>query len=150
MRPFVRSTADHFALSLQVKFSESELGIPEERVTIVYTYMAIAFFFSIHLFCKLSGTRFNVFHLYQFSMAVYGIGLLVLPFAKTFTALVGCYVMLGLMDGGRYGLMSLLVLECVGPNQTDRAWGVLHFCIGVTSALGPTLQGKSCTLFISH
>ena len=143
-------TDDHFALSLQVKFSESELGIPEERVTIVYTYMAIALFFSIHLFCKLNGTWFNGFHLYQFSMAVYGIGLVVLPFVKSLAAVVACYIVFGLVDGGRYGLMSLLVLECVGPHQTDRAWGIMGFCLGVTSTVGPTLLGKSCTLFISH
>ncbi|CAH3149620.1 unnamed protein product [Porites lobata] len=126
-----------------VKFCESELGISTERASMLYIYTAIAFFFSNHLFCKLSEFKFlNIFDLYQFSTTCLGICLLLLPVATSYRAVVVLAVMFGLMDGGRYGLMPLIVLTCVGQKRTNQAWGYVAFSVGLSSAVGPVFIGK--------
>lgn len=128
-----------------MKFCESELGIPSDRASLLYTYMAIAAFFSNHLFCKLSEAKYkfvNIFDLYQLATACFGIGLLLLPIARSYKAMIALSVLFGLMDGGRYGLIPLVVLECVGQKRTEQAWGYLSFSVGLTSCMGPTLIGR--------
>ena len=113
---------------MQVKFCESELGIPSEQASMLYTYMAIAFFFSNHLVCKLSEMKcLDIFDLYQFTTTCLGISLLLLPLVKSYQAVVTLSVLYGLMDGGRYGLMPLIVLECVGQKKNRRNLGVRCF-----------------------
>ena len=108
----------------------------------LYIYMAIAFFFSNHLFCKLSEFKFfNIFDLYQFSTTCLGVCLLLLPVATSYKAVVVLSVMFGLMDGGRYGLMPLIVLTCVGQKSADQAWGFVAFSVGLSSAIGPVITG---------
>ena len=127
----------------QVKFCGSELGISSDRASMLYTYMAIAFFFSNHLLCKLSELKcLDIFDLYQFTTTCLGICLLLLPLAKSYKAVVTLSVLYGLMDGGRYGLMPLIVLECVGEKRTDQAWGYVAFCVGLSAAIGPTVIGE--------
>lgn len=131
--------------SFQVKFCESELSIPADRASLLYTYMAIAAFFSHHFFCKLSELKlkyFNIFDLYQLATTCFGICLLLLPLARSYKTMVALSVLFGLMDGGRYGLMPLVVLKCVGQKRTDQAWGYLSFSVGFASAIGPTFIGK--------
>ena len=50
--------------------------------------------------------------------------------------------MFSLMDGGRYGLMPLIVLTCVEQKSADQAWGYVAFCVGLSSAIGPVIMGK--------
>ena len=109
----------------------------------LYTYMAIAFFFSNHLLCKLSQLKcLDIFDLYQCTTTRLGICLLLLPLAKSYQAVVAFSVLYGLMDGGRYGLMPLIVLECVGQKRTDQAWGYVSFCVGLAAAIGPIIIGE--------
>ena len=109
----------------------------------LYIYTAIAFFFSNHLFCKLSEFKFfNIFDLYQFSTTCLGICLLLLPVATSYRAVVVLAVMFGVMDGGRYGLMLLIVLTCVGQKRTNQAWGYVAFSVGLSSAVGPVFIGR--------
>ncbi|CAH3167446.1 unnamed protein product [Porites evermanni] len=125
-----------------VKFCESELGISSERGSMLYTYMAISYFFGNHLFCKLSEFKFiNIFDLYQFSTTCLGVCLFLLPVATSYKAVVVLSVMFGLMDGGRYGLMPLIVLTCVGQKKIDQAWGYLTLFIGLSSVIGPVFIG---------
>ena len=106
--------------------------------------MAIAAFFSNHLFCKLSelkGKVVNIFDLYKLATTCFGVSLLLLPFVRSFTAVIALSVLYGLMDGGRYGLMPLIVVECVGQ-RTDQAWGYLSFSVGLASCVGPMFIGR--------
>ena len=41
--------------------------------------------------------------------------------------MIALSVMYGLMDDGRYELMPLIVVECVGEKRTDQAWGYLSW-----------------------
>ena len=130
-----------------MKFCESELNIPAEQASTLYTYMRIAFFFSNHLLCKLSQLKYlDIFGLYQFTTTCLGICLLLLPLAKSYQAVVAFSVLYGLMDGARYGLMPLIVLGCVGQRRTDQAWGYVSFCVGLAAAIGPIIIGKGCLL----
>ena len=107
--------------------------------------MAIAAFFSNHLFCKLSelkGKVVNIFDLYQLATTCFGVSLLLLPLVRSFTAVIALSVLYGLMDGGRYGLMPLIVVECVGQERTDQAWGYLSFSVGLASCVGPMFIGR--------
>ena len=129
--------------SIQVKFCESELGIPRDRASLLYTYMAIASFFSNPFFCKLSQLKFfDIFDLYQLATTCFGICLLLLPLARSYNAMVAFSVLFGVMDGGRYGLMPLVAIECVGQKRTDTAWGYLVFSVGFASGIGPTFIGE--------
>ena len=85
----------------------------------------------------------DIFDLYQFTTTCLGICLLLLPLVKSYQAVVALSVLYGLMDGGRYGLMPLIVLDCVGQKKTDKAWGYVAFCVGLTVAIGPTVIGES-------
>ena len=107
--------------------------------------MAIAAFFSNHLFCKLSELKckfVNIFDLYQLATTCFGVSLLFLPFVRSFTAVIALSVLYGLMDGGRYALMPLIVVECVGQKRTDQAWGYLSFSVGLAAFVGPMLIGR--------
>ena len=109
----------------------------------LYTYMAIAFFFSNHFLCKISEFEIlNIFDLYQITTTCLGICLLALPLVTSYKAVVAFAVLYGLMDGGRYGLMPLIVLQCVGQKRTDQAWGYVSFCVGLCTAIGPVVVGK--------
>lgn len=55
--------------------------------------------------------------------------------------MVAFSMLFGFMDGGRYGLMPLLVLECVGLKRTEEAWGYIAFSVGFTSCIGPVIIG---------
>lgn len=128
-----------------MKFCESELNISIERASLLYTYMAIASFFSNHFFCNLSKFEFKffgIFELYQLTTTCFGICLLLLPLARSYSAMVAFSMLFGFMDGGRYGLMPLLVLECVGLKRTEEAWGYIAFSVGFTSCIGPVIIGK--------
>ncbi|KAJ7358890.1 hypothetical protein OS493_020728 [Desmophyllum pertusum] len=72
---------------------------------------------------------------------MFGICLLLLPLARSYNAMVAFSVLFGVMDGGRYGLMPLVVIECVGQKRTDTAWGYLVFSVGFASGIGPTFIG---------
>ena len=49
----------------------------------------------------------------------------------------------GLMDGGGgYGLIPLIVLECVGQKRIDQAWGYVSFFVGLAAAIGPIIIGE--------
>ena len=107
--------------------------------------MAIAAFFSNHLFCKLSELKckfVDIFDLYQLATTCFGVSLLLLRLVRSFTAVIALSVLYGLMDGGRYGLMPLIVVECVGERRTDQAWGYLSFSVGLASCVGPMLIGQ--------
>ena len=109
----------------------------------LFTYFAIASFFSRHFFCKLGDFKsINRFYLYQFSLTVTGITIICLPFARTLESLVAIFVVYGLMDGGSIGQQSLLLLKCVEKDKVNQAWGYLMFFIGFSIALGPPLAGK--------
>ena len=131
--------------SFQVKFCESELGIPSDLASLHYTSMAIAAFFSNHLSCKLSELKrkfVNIFDLYQLATTFFGVSLLLLPLVGSFTAVIALSVLYGLMDGGRYRLMPLIVVECVGGKRTDQAWGYFSFSVGLASCVGPMFIGR--------
>lgn len=84
----------------------------------LFTYLAIASFFSRHFFCKLGDFKFfNRFYLYQGGMTISGLVIVCLPLARSFGSLVTLFVLYGLM----MGQFSLLVLECVGTHKVNQA-----------------------------
>ena len=115
---------------MHVWASAAAIGIPSEQASMLYTYMAIAFFVSNHLVCKLSEMKcLDIFDLYQFTTKCMSGHL---SAAGTLGELLqSCgdviSVLYGLMDGGRYGLMPLLVLDCVGQKKNRRSLGVRCF-----------------------
>ena len=46
------------------------------------------------------------------------------------------------MDGAMSGQQSLLVLECVGHHNVNRAWGSIMLFVGISASVGPPLVGK--------
>ena len=56
--------------------------------------------------------------------------------------MIALSVLYGLMDGGRYGLMPLIVVECVGEKRTRQAWGYLSFSVGLASCVGHMFIGR--------
>ena len=84
----------------------------------------------------------NVFDLYKLATTCFGISLLLLPLVRSFTAVIALSVLYGLMDGGRYGLMPLIVVKCVGQKRTDQAWGYLSFSVGLASCVGRMFIGR--------
>ena len=127
----------------QVKYCKQELAITENESLVLFTYFAIASFFSRHFFCKLGDFKsINRFYLYQFCLTVAGITIICLPFARTLDSLGAIFVVNGLMDGGSNGQLSLLVLKCVEKDKVNQAWGYLMFFTGFSVALGPPLAGN--------
>ena len=125
--------------------SAAAIGIPSEQASMLYTCMAIAFFFSNNLVCKLSEMKcLDIFDFYQFTTkCMFGHLSAAGTLGELLHSVVTLSLLYGLMDGGRYGLMPLLVLDCVGQKKTDDAWGYVAFCVGLTVAIGLTVIGKS-------
>ncbi|XP_058968691.2 monocarboxylate transporter 10-like [Pocillopora verrucosa] len=125
-----------------IKHCEQELQIPEHKSFILFTYLAGASVISRLAFCKLGDFQcVSRFSLYQVSVVIYGICVLLLPFVKTFNSLVIIFVVFGLMDGGALGQFSLLVLGCVGQRKVNQGWGYAMFSVGFGVGTGPPLAG---------
>lgn len=129
---------------MQIKHCKQELQIPEHKSFILFTYLAGASVISRLAFCKLGDFQcVSRFFLYQVSVVIYGICVLLLPFVKTFNSLVIIFVVFGLMDGGAVGQFSLLVLGCVGQRKVNQGWGYAMFSVGFGVGTGPPLAGKN-------
>ena len=127
----------------QVKHCEQELHIPGDKASMIFTYMAITSLIGRNVFCKLGDVRcFKRFHLYQGGMIICGLSVMCLPSARSFSSVVGIFVVYGLMEGAFNGQYSLLVLECCGKHKVNQAWGYLMFFIGVGSGLGSPMAGE--------
>ena len=115
----------------------------EKDVSLLYTYMAVASFISRHLFCKLGDLPyFNRFYLYQGGMTISGLCVLCIPAARSFISILIPLMGFALMDGAMSGQQSLLVLECVGHHNVNRAWGCIMLFVGISASVGPPLVGK--------
>lgn len=125
----------------QIQYCAQELDIPSSKSSMLYTYYAIASFFSRHLFCKL-GDYINRLHLYQVGMTICGLSVVCLPLARSFGSVVALFVVNGLFEGSMNGQWSLLLYECVGRNKVDQAMRYFSVCTGVGFAIGPSLAGK--------
>jgi len=75
-------------------------------------------------------------------MIICGLSVMCLPSARSFSSVVGIFVVYGLMEGAFNGQYSLLVLECCGKHKVNQAWGYLMFFIGVGSGLGSPMAGE--------
>ena len=54
--------------------------------------------------------------------------------------------MIGFLDAILFAPLSLLVLECVGQRSVNKAWGIFHAAVNVSSAAGPPIAGWcTCT-----
>ena len=130
-------------LFLQVKHCEHELDIPGNKASMLFTYMAITSFISRNAFCKLGDFRyFKRFHLYQGGITIYGLCVLCLPLARSFTCLLAIFIALGLMDGALLGQWPLLVFECCGKHKVNQAWGYIIFFTGVSFGIGSPMAGE--------
>ena len=109
----------------------------------LFIYLAIASFFSRHIFCTLGDFRcFNRFHLYQVAMTISGLCVICLPLAKSFPSIAAIIIVFGLMEGAQMGQLTLLVLECVGNDKVNQAWGYLMPFLGLSIGIGPPLAGE--------
>ena len=115
----------------------------EKNVSMLYTYMAVASFISRHIFCKLGDFPYvNRFYLYQVGMTISGLCILCIPVARSFVSILMPLIGFRLMDGAMAGQQSLLVLECVGHQKVNRAWGYIMLFAGISATIGPPLIGK--------
>ena len=115
----------------------------EKHVSMLYTYMAVASFISRHIFCKLGDFPYvNRFYLYQVGMTISGLCILCIPVARSFVSILMPLIGFRLMDGAMAGQQSLLVLECVGHQKVNRAWGYIMLFAGISATIGPPLIGK--------
>lgn len=127
----------------QIKHCEQELHISGEKSSMLFIYLAIASFFSRHIFCTLGDLRcFNRFHLYQVAMTISGLCVICLPLAKSFPSIAAILIVFGLMEGAQMGQLTLLVLECVGNDKVNQAWGYLMPFLGLSIGIGPPLAGE--------
>lgn len=132
-----------------MKHCEQELGIESKETAMLYTYMAVASFVSRHVFCKLGDLHMlNRFYLYQFAVTVSGLSLLLCPFARSYKSLVAFFVIYGLMDGGIIGLFPILVLDCVGQDKVNQAFGFFTLVTAAGISVGLPLAGESLIRFL--
>ena len=75
-------------------------------------------------------------------MTICGLSVVCLPLARSFGSVVALFVVNGLFEGSMNGQWSLLLYECVGRNKVNQAMGYFTFCVGVGSAIGPSLAGN--------
>ena len=133
----------------QVKHCEQELHIPENKVSILFTYMAATSLIGRNLFCKLGDFRyFNSFHLYQGGMSTCGLCVLCLPIARSFSSIVAIFIVFGLMEGSMNGQWSLLILETSGKQKLNQAWAYATLLTAVSSCLGSPMAGETNILIL--
>lgn len=134
-----------------IKHCQQELHISGEKSSMLFIYLAIASFFSRHIFCTLGDFRcFNRFHLYQVAMTISGLCVICLPLAKSFPSIAAIFIVFGLMEGAQMGQLTLLVLECVGNDKVNQAWGYLMPFLGLSIGIGPPLAGLMADRFGSY
>ena len=119
-----------------------ELNISRKEVIPLYTYLAISQFCSRNLFCYFSKRCLvNKFYIYQAAAFAYGIVLFFVRFATTANHLLVIFIIVGLLDGGFYGISPLLVTHCVGEYQIPAAWGIFLMISSTSCAIGPFFAG---------
>lgn len=117
----------------------------------LFTYLATASFFSRHLFCKLGDLRyFNRFHLYQGGVTISGVCVLCLPLARSFDSVETIFMVFGLVEGATAGQLPLLVLECVGEQKVNQAWGYIMVFMGLSIGIGPPMAGELDTWILEN
>lgn len=84
----------------------------------------------------------NRFHLYQGGMTISGLCVLCLPLPRSFGSIAAIFTVFGLMNGAMNGQYALLLLECTGRRQVNRAWGYMMLFSGLSVGLGSPLAGE--------
>ena len=65
-----------------------------------------------------------------------------IPVARTYHSLLVIFVMYGVFDGGSMVLFPLILLECVGQNEVNRAWGIFGALQQIAAAISTPLAGE--------
>ena len=82
-------------------------------------------------------------YLFQLSLLGVGIAMVTVPVADTWVKLLICFIAIGFFDSGVFTPLSSVVAECVEGNKVKQGWVFLHFIMGLSSAFGPPVAGKS-------
>lgn len=77
----------------------------------------------------------------QLALLVLGISTLCIPFAKSFGALIGISLVMGICDGVFVCLLGPIAFDIVGPGEASQAIGFLLGIFSIPFTIGPPVAG---------
>lgn len=75
---------------------------------------------------------------------VLGISTVCIPFAKSFGALIGISLVMGVCDGVFVCLLGPIAFDIVGPAEASQAIGFLLGIFSIPFTIGPPVAGIVC------
>ena len=78
----------------------------------------------------------------RFTVLFSGTLVILMTLSFTFSPLLACFVVYGMMDGAIASSMNILVLSTLSTKQKSQGIGFFHLCVAVTLVAGPPLGGK--------
>ncbi|XP_045197164.2 monocarboxylate transporter 10-like isoform X2 [Mercenaria mercenaria] len=78
----------------------------------------------------------------QLAFLVLGISTLCIPFAKSFGALIGISLVMGICDGVFVCLLGPIAFDIVGPGEASQAIGFLLGIFSIPFTIGPPVAGQ--------
>ncbi|XP_060607305.1 monocarboxylate transporter 10-like [Ruditapes philippinarum] len=85
---------------------------------------------------------FSRIRMQQLAFLVLGISTVCIPFAKTFGALIGISLIMGVCDGVFVCLLGPIAFDIVGPGEASQAIGFLLGIFSIPFTIGPPVAGQ--------
>lgn len=115
---------------------------PEKNGPLLLLFLNITSGLGRLIFGKLADVRgVSRVHLQQLAFLVFGATTMCIPFAKTFGALIGIILLMGVCDGIFICLLGPIAFDIVGPAAASQAIGFLLGTFSLPLMCGPPMAG---------
>ncbi|KAJ6664591.1 hypothetical protein lerEdw1_006164 [Lerista edwardsae] len=118
-----------------------DLGISVDKASYIMVGLGLSSMVSCLLFGRICDIEnINRLSLNQAAILASGVVYFIIPFCKTFPALVAICSVLGFFDSGNYVLLPVLTFDLMGAEKMTVAWGFM-MAINSISCFGPPFAG---------
>ncbi|XP_063080072.1 monocarboxylate transporter 10-like [Engraulis encrasicolus] len=118
-----------------------QLGIPVHKATNIMLVLGLSSMVSRIIFGRICDSeRINRLYFNMGSVFSVGILYLLIPVLRSYAALLGFGLLLGIADAGNYILLPVLTFDLMGAERMPVAWGFM-LTVNAISCFGPPFTG---------
>ncbi|XP_052815119.1 monocarboxylate transporter 12-like [Mya arenaria] len=123
------------------------VGIQESSAAFLISLIGIVHMGGILLYGCLGDREYvSTSLLYGVSIFVCGIGVAVIPLCKTYVPIAFLAACFGMFSAATEALVSIVVIDIVGLEHFDNAFGVIMLMEGLANLIGPPFAGWLCDI----